>query len=82
MTRNISRRQIRKEQPRTKNFCLQGRAVQAKALAYQVPADFDVSLLGKVDTSSADAAEMSMTNAFWLRWMHLRNEASSQQPAT
>lgn len=44
-------------------------------MAYQVPADFDKSVLGEVDLTTLDAAEVGLANAFWLRWMQLRKEA-------
>ena len=43
---------------------------------YEVPAEFDKSLLGEVDLSSKDAAELGLPHAFWLRWMHLREQVS------
>lgn len=44
--------------------------------AYQVPADFDKSVLGEVDLSSKDAAELSLPHCFWLRWMQLRQQVT------
>ena len=46
----------------------------SKPKAYQVPANFDKSILGEVDVSSKDAAELGLPHAFWLRWMQLREQ--------
>ena len=60
---------------------LQGPSTQVKPKAYQVPSDFDKAVLGEVDVSSLDAAELGLANAFWLRWLDLRKEARFWQPA-
>lgn len=62
-----------------KRLLLQGPSLRPKAVAYQVPADFDKSVLGEVDLTTLDAAETGLANAFWLRWMQLRKEASLKQ---
>ncbi|KAA6429373.1 MAG: hypothetical protein FRX49_00767 [Trebouxia sp. A1-2] len=46
----------------------------SKPEAYQVPANFDKSILGEVDVSSKTAAELGLPHAFWLRWMQLREQ--------
>ncbi|KAL0042386.1 hypothetical protein WJX77_010878 [Trebouxia sp. C0004] len=48
--------------------------ISSKPEAYQVPANFDKSILGEVDVSSKDAAELGLPHAFWLRWMQLRDQ--------
>lgn len=56
---------------------LQGPSSRPQPVAYQVPADFDKAVLGDVDLSTSDAAELGLANAFWLRWMDLRKQARS-----
>ncbi len=46
----------------------------SKPETYQVPPNFDKSILGEVDVSSKDAAELGLPHAFWLRWMQLREQ--------
>lgn len=36
-------------------------------------------MLGEVDLTTLDAAEVGLANAFWLRWMQLRKEARLKQ---
>lgn len=45
-----------------------------------MPADFDKAALGEVDVGSKEAAEVSLANAFWLRWMHLREQVMLLHP--
>lgn len=62
--------------PQVLLLLLQGPSSRPKPVGYQVPADFDASVLGEVDLTTTDAAETGLANAFWLRWMQLRREAS------
>ena len=48
--------------------------------AYQVPPDFDKSVLhiSPQDLGSKEAAQAVLPQAFWLRWFHLRQEVCAQ----
>lgn len=61
---------------------LQGPSSRAKPVTYQVPDAFEASVLGEVDLTTLDAAETGLANAFWLRWMQLRKEASLRHSPT
>ena len=54
--------------------CCSQATTSSKPETYQVPANFDKSILGEVDVSSKDAAELGLPHAFWLRWMQLREQ--------
>lgn len=49
-------------------------ADRAAARPYQVPDDFDASLITAVDSSSAEAAHETLSKAVALRWIDLRTE--------